>query len=104
MPTIPREQCSPYPGRSAALAAADAASASDHMAAPLSARGPPTDFKILLEHEVLAITRLSSVTTWRLERKGAFPRRIKLTGKRVGWLEHEVLGWIAARMAARSPA
>ena len=101
MPPIPSEQRSPYPGRSAAVPAADAASDTDQTPASLGARGPPPDFKIILEHEMLALTRLSSVTIWRLERQRAFPRRIKLTGKRVAWLEHEVLGWIADRMAAR---
>jgi prophage regulatory protein len=102
MPPIPSEQRSPYPGRRAAVPAVDAASGSDHRPASLGARGPPPpDFQILLEHEVLALTRLSNVTIWRLERRRAFPLRIKLTGKRVGWLEHEVLGWIADRMAAR---
>jgi prophage regulatory protein len=62
----------------------------------------PADFRILLEDEVVALTRLSPVTLWRLERKKAFPRRIKLGAKRVGWVEAEVLGWIAARMADRA--
>jgi prophage regulatory protein len=101
MPPIPSEQRSPHPRRRAAAPAADAANGSDHSPESLGARGPPPDFKIILEHEVLALTRLSNVTIWRLERRRAFPRRIKLTGKRVAWLEHEVLGWIADRMAAR---
>jgi prophage regulatory protein len=58
--------------------------------------------KILLEDEVVALTRLHPVTIWRLERKNLFPRRIKLGTKRVGWLEREVLDWIAARMAERA--
>ena len=62
----------------------------------------PADFRILLEDEVATITRLSPVTIWRLERKKAFPRRIKLGAKRVGWVEAEVLGWIAARVADRA--
>lgn len=64
----------------------------------------PADFRILLEDEVATITRLSPVTIWRLERKKAFPRRIKLGAKRVGWIEAEVLGWIAARVADRAVA
>jgi prophage regulatory protein len=62
----------------------------------------PADFRILLEHEVSDITRLSPVTIWRLERKGLFPRRMKLGAKRVGWVEREVLDWIVARIAARA--
>lgn len=62
----------------------------------------PDDRRILLEDEVSTITRLSPVTIWRLERKDLFPRRIKLGGKRVGWIEREVLDWIGARMADRA--
>jgi prophage regulatory protein len=60
------------------------------------------DHRILLEAEVTALTRLSAVTIWRLQRKGLFPQRVKLGAKRVGWVEREVLDWIDARMAARA--
>jgi prophage regulatory protein len=62
----------------------------------------PADRRILLEDEVVDITRLHPVTIWRLERKNLFPRRIKLGAKRVGWIEREVLDWISARMAERA--
>lgn len=42
----------------------------------------------------LGITRL---TMWRLERKGQFPLRIKLTGTKIGWLENELDAWIDKR-------
>jgi prophage regulatory protein len=61
-----------------------------------------TRYRILLEAEVAAVTRLSPVTIWRLQRKGLFPQRVKLGAKRVGWVEREVLDWIDARMAARA--
>ena len=62
----------------------------------------PSNYRILLEAEVAAVTRLSPVTIWRLQRKGLFPQRVKLGAKRVGWVEREVLDWIDARMAARA--
>ncbi|MET3993346.1 prophage regulatory protein [Bradyrhizobium sp. S3.9.2] len=62
----------------------------------------PADLRILLENEVSHLTRLSPVTIWRLERKGLFPRRVKLCAKRVGWVEREILAWIGARIAARA--
>ena len=62
----------------------------------------PADRRILLEDEVVDITRLHPVTIWRLERKNLFPRRIKLGAKRVGWIEREVMDWIGARMAERA--
>jgi prophage regulatory protein len=61
----------------------------------------PADPRILLEDEVVAITRLHPVTIWRLERKKLFPRRLKLGRKRVGWIEREVLDWIRDRIAER---
>jgi prophage regulatory protein len=57
--------------------------------------------KILVRREVVALTRLHSVTLWRLEAKNLFPKRIKLGEKKVGWIEAEVSGWLADRMAER---
>ena len=49
------------------------------------------------EEEVEARTNLSRVTRWRLERTGQFPQRLRLTGKRVGWLAEEIMQWIESR-------
>jgi prophage regulatory protein len=43
----------------------------------------------------------SKVTLWRWERAGQFPRRVVLSPQRVAWIESEIDGWIAARIAAR---
>lgn len=40
----------------------------------------------------------------RLERSGAFPKRVKLTRGCVGWVEQEIEQWLADRAAARFPA
>jgi len=53
--------------------------------------------KILKATEVALMTNLSRVTIWRLENKGKFPQRIKISTKRVGWLENEVTQWIEKR-------
>ena len=37
----------------------------------------------------------------RLEKMGAFPKRIRLGGNRVAWLLSEIENWIAARAAER---
>jgi prophage regulatory protein len=65
---------------------------------------PSTDDQLsvlLLENEVCALTRLSPVTIWRMERRGEFPRRIKIGAKRIAWSGKEVRGWLADRFAAR---
>ena len=53
--------------------------------------------KILKASDVALMTNLSRVTIWRLENKGKFPQRIKISTKRVGWLEDEVTKWIEKR-------
>ena len=37
----------------------------------------------------------------RLERAGRFPRRLRLAGTRVAWIEAEITAWIEARAAER---
>lgn len=53
--------------------------------------------KILRIKEVIEIVKISRVTIWRFERVGKFPGRVKLGANSVGWLEDEVLEWIASR-------
>jgi prophage regulatory protein len=50
--------------------------------------------RVLRIDDVMQRTGLSRPTIWRRERLGAFPRRRKLGGNAVGWLEHEVDQWI----------
>lgn len=44
---------------------------------------------------------LSDPTIWRMEQAGTFPKRLQLGGNSCGWLESEVMGWLAERIAAR---
>ena len=53
--------------------------------------------KILKATEVALMTNLSRVTIWRLENEGKFPQRIRISTKRIGWLEDEVTKWIEKR-------
>lgn len=57
--------------------------------------------RVIRRKELCRMVGLSDVTIWRLEREGDFPKRISLGGNSVGWLEDEVVAWIAARAAAR---
>ena len=52
--------------------------------------------KILNAKDVASMTKLSRVTIWRLENEGKFPQRIRISTKRIGWLEDEVTKWIEA--------
>jgi prophage regulatory protein len=44
---------------------------------------------------------LSTVTVWRWEKEGTFPKRIKLGRNAVGWIESEVDAWIEQRAKER---
>jgi len=37
----------------------------------------------------------------RLEKAGAFPKRVQLGPNRVGWVEDEVIDWLQQRLARR---
>jgi prophage regulatory protein len=60
--------------------------------------------KFLSEPEVHEISGLTSVTRWRLEKRGEFPRRRKISTNRVGWLESEVRAWLETRPVSDIPA
>lgn len=38
---------------------------------------------------------------WRMEQRGDFPRRVRLGGNRIAWVEAEIDQWIADRIAER---
>ncbi len=39
----------------------------------------------------------------RLEKAGAFPRRLRIGGQRVAWLADEIDSWLAQKIAERDP-
>ena len=51
---------------------------------------------------VLEITGLGKTTIYGLQAKGAFPMRVQLTAHSVGWVEEEVLTWLAQRADGRT--
>ena len=53
--------------------------------------------------EVLEKTSFRSKTSiYELEHSGDFPSRISVFGRRVAWLESEIEGWMASRLALRN--
>ena len=59
-----------------------------------------TNFKIIRRPDVEAVTGLSRSSIYEKMDKGTFPKAIKLSERSVGWLEHEVQGWLKNRVAA----
>ena len=55
------------------------------------------DEKFLSKIEVEEKTRLSRSTIVRLENKGEFPARRRVSDRKVFWLESEVVAWIESR-------
>ena len=53
--------------------------------------------KILRISDVTRITGLSRTTLWRLERRGDFPSRLRLSQHSCGWVAQEIEEWIASR-------
>lgn len=53
--------------------------------------------RIMKLKEVIERVGLSATTIWRQERKGNFPRRIRLGANSIGWDEGEIDAWLASR-------
>lgn len=59
------------------------------------------DQKIIRKPALFSKIGLSDATIWRMEKKGDFPKRLRLGGNSCGWLETEVNQWIEGRLADR---
>lgn len=57
--------------------------------------------RLIAVTEVAERTGLSKTTIYRLERKGKFPRHVKLTPTRSAWAEHEIDSYIENLLAQR---
>jgi len=53
--------------------------------------------RIIRKKELFELIGLSDTTVWRLERKGEFPKRLRLGPKSVGWRYGDVLRWIESK-------
>lgn len=57
--------------------------------------------KYLPLSKVLESTSLSKSTVYLQVKNGQFPKPVKLSQKRVAWLEREVLQWMESKQAQR---
>jgi len=57
--------------------------------------------RIIRKPELLAMLGLSDPTVWRKEKRGEFPKRLRLGAGAVGWLESEINAWLEERKAER---
>lgn len=61
----------------------------------------PTDLRIVTRCELIeryGIT-VSHMTLWRWERKGFFPKRIRIGPRTIAWRADEIEAWLAERRA-----
>jgi len=68
------------------------------MSSYLFARRHILSDRIINLPEVLRLTTFSRTTLYDRIKAGAFPAQISLGGRRVGWLEADVLNWIANKV------
>ena len=64
-----------------------------------SSRNAAEPVAILNEPTLEDLTSLSRTTRWRMERRGEFPKRVRLSPGRVGWRQAEIEAWIRSRTA-----
>ena len=61
------------------------------------------DDRLLSWDQVERIASISRSTAWRMERDGAFPRRVRVSPGRVGWWESELTLWKRSRSGRIPP-
>lgn len=61
---------------------------------PDEKKPPRNILPVKLAEQKVGFTRL---TMWRMEKKGNFPKRVQLTGKKIGWFEDELDEWLESR-------
>ena len=81
---------------STAISASDRPSEGNHQR--LVAANPT---RLITQRELRAMIPFTPQHILRLEKKGRFPRRVRLGENRVAWLLTEIEAWIAERTAAR---
>ena len=57
--------------------------------------------RILSKRQLKELVLYSPQHIARLEKAGAFPKRVQLGSNRVGWVEAEVLDWLQTRLDSR---
>ena len=69
-----------------------------HLIAPRN-----SSIRMLRLAQVKNITGLGKTKIYELQSEGAFPMRVKITPRSVGWIEDEVQAWLEQRIQANTP-
>lgn len=57
--------------------------------------------RLLRKNQVMSLTGLRSTMLWKLEQRGEFPKRVRITNRASAWPANEVESWVAQRIASR---
>lgn len=68
----------------------------------LSAEHQAQNVRLIRRKEVQAKTGLGTSSIYAEMAKGTFPKAIRLSARRVSWLESEIDDWIAERISSRN--
>lgn len=58
--------------------------------------------KIVRPKQLAELLSVSTVTVWRMEKRGELPRRKKISSRTVGWLESDIKEWLDNRPVVES--
>ena len=61
-----------------------------------------SDLKVIKIAKVKEITALSAASIYRLMKKGAFPKQIKLAERSSGWFLEEIYNWLKNKGKSRN--
>lgn len=53
--------------------------------------------KIVRPKQLAELLSVSTVTVWRMEKRGELPRRKQISSRTVGWLESDIKEWLDNR-------
>lgn len=62
---------------------------------------PEAPSRFLRKPAVVSRVGLSAVTIWRLQKRGEFPRSIRISPGAVAWRERDIEDWITERAEAK---
>ncbi|MGK7371182.1 MAG: helix-turn-helix transcriptional regulator [Candidatus Halalkalibacterium sp. M3_1C_030] len=58
--------------------------------------------QIVRPKQLAQLLSVSTVTIWRMEKRGELPRRKQISSRSVGWLESEIKEWLENRPLVQS--
>jgi predicted DNA-binding transcriptional regulator AlpA len=102
--SVPASQLDKYPGKRLRRKRKAAGAEIIAYVKPPATGPPPTEAKLqrmICEDELHLYTTLRRTRRQELEEKGLFPRAIKVSDRRVAWLESELIAWQAERIKER---